>query len=567
MGVTTIEQEEGGDRFNETAQEALNRRIEILQSVQGGIDGWRNVILGRDENNFCSQTEICAIRQRAMFLCCAYKFALANMNRETWHSCYKQACTMLNGLGMKQATFYKTVANWNTVSRRFEGFPHSNPCVQCGKRPLPHLLEVYPSAKDPIVWFGLKNLASLTIESMHDFMLSSVIPRIALTWKKENLASTTTNNSCNAVSSTTATCTTTISSSDEDDTTAITTQDITTFLNAHKLESLSLSTTHRWMHLLGFDHDSRKKSFYVDGHERADVVMHREIFCTCYLTEWWKPRCKRWVHLSVEEAKQRNLDLTFGYTYHDIIGNEDRLEYHIDYWNKHLMIDGQEQKVIPPTTSIRISSQTRPLMIIGQDESVFAQYLLESKTWVGPKGQRPMFPKGEGDGYMLSAFVAREFGFGREMTAAELEKVNKERQGANKTYINTTAALEILKVTEKPLLTESPFVKYLYIGANNEGYWNSYHMSLQFEDVVDCLQILYPEFELLFLFDHSQGHARKRDGALSAIHMSRTYGGAQAVMRDTKILEANGYLGTNVPRQLNAEDTQSMVFQPEDSGP
>ena len=34
--------------------------------------------------------------------------------------------------------------------------------------------------------------------------------------------------------------------------------------------------------------------------------------------------------------------------------------------------------------------QTRPLMIIGQDESVFAQYLLGSKTWVGPKGQRPL---------------------------------------------------------------------------------------------------------------------------------------------------------------------------------
>lgn len=50
-------------------------------------------------------------------------------------------------------------------------------------------------------------------------------------------------------------------------------------------------------------------------------------------------------------------------------------------------------------------------MIIGQDESVFAQYLLSSKQWVGPKGQVPLLPKLEGDGYMLSAFVSREFGF------------------------------------------------------------------------------------------------------------------------------------------------------------
>ena len=66
-------------------------------------------------------------------------------------------------------------------------------------------------------------------------------------------------------------------------------------------------------------------------------------------------------------------------------------------------------------------------MIVGQDESVFAQYLLGSKTWVGPKGQRPLLPKSEGDGYVLSAFVSREFGFGRELSKAKLDKINGER--------------------------------------------------------------------------------------------------------------------------------------------
>ena len=80
-----------------------------------------------------------------------------------------------------------------------------------------------------------------------------------------------------------------------------------------------------------------------------------------------------------------------------------------------------------PATSIRVSSKVRPLMIVGQDESVFAQYLLGSKTWVGPKGQRPLLPKSGGDGYMLSALMPRLLGFGRELTMAELEKVNQER--------------------------------------------------------------------------------------------------------------------------------------------
>lgn len=91
-------------------------------------------------------------------------------------------------------------------------------------------------------------------------------------------------------------------------------------------------------------------------------------------------------------------------------------------------------------------------------------------------------------------------------------------------------------------------------------------MSLQFEDVVDCLLVLYPEFEFVFLFDHSQGHARKRNGALNALHMSKHFGGSQPLMRDTTILSDTGFLGKYSPR-LRIGDTQSMIFKPEDIGP
>jgi hypothetical protein len=342
------------------------------------------------------------------------------------------------------------------------------------------------------------------------------------------------------------------------------------FLNAHRLESMSLTTTWRWMRLLGFQYDSRKKSFYVDGHEREDVVGARSAFCKHYLTDY-EPYCKRWVQISVGEAKTiSDLNVDFGYSYFDIVGNQEKLEFHVDYWNRIIAAADANQQSIQnekkPTTSVRVSSQTRPLIIVGQDESVFAQYLLGSKTWVGPKGQRPLLPKTEGDGYMLSAFVSREFGFGKEMTDAELAMVNDARRGMHKTYIDTQAATKILKSIQKPLLTESPFVKYLFIGSNNEGYWNSYHMSLQFEDVVDCLQVLYPDYDFVFLFHHSQGHARKRNGALSALHMSRTFGGAQPIMRDTTIIQADGYLGTHSPK-LNVGDTQTLVFKPDDIGP
>ena len=40
------------------------------------------------------------------------------------------------------------------------------------------------------------------------------------------------------------------------------------------------------MRLIVFGHDRRKKSFYVDGHEREDVVTDRYGFCKRYLTEY-----------------------------------------------------------------------------------------------------------------------------------------------------------------------------------------------------------------------------------------------------------------------------------------
>ena len=526
----------------ETPQEALERRIKVLKSVHESENSWRNVIIGRDIDNFCTKTEIFEIRQRSTFLCRAYQLALQHMNQWTWHRCCQEACNELNSIGMMQGTCYKTVAAWNMIFRQGEVFPHPNPYVQCGKRPLPKLLEVFPDAKDQIVSYAVKNLAKLTIELVHNFILSYVIPRLVTLWKQSE---SDTNNVTTAIN-------------ENDDT-------VSAFLKAHRLESLSLTTTWRWMRLLGFHYDTRKKSFYVDGHEREDVVATRNNFCEEYLTKF-EPYCRRWVQLSVEEASAiKDLNLSFGYQYEDIIAGKSYIEFHhVDYWNQ--FSDKETADPRPATTSIRVSSRAKPIMIVGQDESVFAQYLLGSKTWVGPKGQRPLLPKSEGEGYMLSAFVSRELGFGRSLTEDELTRINNERR-IGKTFTDQQAADEIYNKTHyKPLLTESPFVKYLYIGANNDGFWNGFHMSLQFEDVVDCLMVLYPEFEFVFLFDHSQGHARKRNGALNAFQMSKTFGGAQPVMRDTTILSDTGFLGPHSPR-LNVGDVQSLVFKPEDCGP
>ena len=258
--------------------------------------------------------------------------------------------------------------------RNLESFPHPNLYVQCGKRPLPRLLEIYPDAKDQIISFGVKNLATLTIEGIHDFIVSIVIPRLASVWQEDQKAATI---SANHTSGRPATSTsvdgyieTPVDSIRQEEGN----QELTSaFLKAHGLESMSFTTAWRWMRLLNFKYDTRKKSFYVDGHEREDVVENRKEFCKRYLTEL-EPYCTRWIQVSKEDASMINdLDLRLGHSYFDILKNIDMLEFHVDYWNQCCNKNESSTDVtLHPTTSIRVSSRAAPLMIIGQDESVFA---------------------------------------------------------------------------------------------------------------------------------------------------------------------------------------------------
>lgn len=164
---------------------------------------------------------------------------------------------------------------------------------------------------------------------------------------------------------------------------------------------------------------------------------------------------------------------------------------------------------------------------------------------------------------MISAFQSRLLGFGRPMTTEELDAVNIYRCG--KVYWDTEAALEVHKQTPKQPLKESPFIRSIVVGANNDGYWNSMHMSIQFEDCIDCCKVLYNN-EWLFLFDHSQGHNRKRKGALDARTMNLSWGGAQPKLRSTQIVEAEGFLGPFQPL-LRVGDVQEMVWPLEVSSP
>jgi hypothetical protein len=151
-----------------------------------------------------------------------------------------------------------------------------------------------------------------------------------------------------------------------------------------------------------------------------------------------------------------------------------------------------------------------------------------------------------------------------KISEEQLKEVNKYREG--KHYMDEEAAKSKRGSASKGALTRSPFVVEFHYGAQEQGNWNYEHMVLQLEDCVDCLKVLLPEYDYLFLFDHSYGHDRQREDGLNVERMIKSYGGKQAILCNTLIKQEKGYLGAHL-RTLRPGDIQKMAFQDSDDGP
>ncbi len=164
----------------------------------------------------------------------------------------------------------------------------------------------------------------------------------------------------------------------------------------------------------------------------------------------------------------------------------------------------------------------KPLIIIGHDECIFKQYSLSKKYWVALYGQQVLVPKEKGQGVMDSAFQSKEFGFGLELTPEQLNVGSPARRGTK--YKDEESAISKLGTSIKKNLPKSPFVKEFECGASNEGYWCYEHKVLQFENVIDCLMVLFLQYDYLFMFDHLCGHDKQREDWLNVQRMSKLYG-------------------------------------------
>ena len=86
--------------------------------------------------------------------------------------------------------------------------------------------------------------------------------------------------------------------------------------------------------------------------------------------------------------------------------------------------------------SIRLPVGVRPVLMVGQDESTFHQFIFSKKQWKGPNGKESLMPKSEGEIYMASGYTAREFGLGLgSLLTPHVRNEINETHRQQKTYL------------------------------------------------------------------------------------------------------------------------------------
>jgi hypothetical protein len=133
-------------------------------------------------------------------------------------------------------------------------------------------------------------------------------------------------------------------------------------------------------------------------------------------------------------------------------------------------------------------------------------------------------------------------------------------------YFDLEAAKAVQDNVYKLDLVEDPLVRLFEFGGGN-GYWSGNHIIIQIEDVMDCLKHLHgDQYKYCFLFDHSSGHAKKRENGLDAKKMNVSWGGNMS-MRNTHIESYHGFIGpyhdSSIEGMVTVGAEQTLTYESE----
>lgn len=179
-----------------------------------------------------------------------------------------------------------------------------------------------------------------------------------------------------------------------------------------------------------------------------------------------------------------------------------------------------------------------PVYHIGQDEAVFKQFALSSRTW-SVEGKTKLRPKTEGMGIMVSAVFDEWRGFGLPLTLEEITLINTTFDA--RALAADTPPPKKLKVGESP----GPIFFQYGNGKGKQGYWDGLKFQDQCNDFMDVVEIVHPDMQILLEVDHSSGHLKEQSDGLMVNAMGMKWGGKTIPKHDTVMDE--GCLGADPP--------------------
>lgn len=537
--------DEGADVYN-----GLVQLVESLTLVGQSANGYEEAgVIDLHEDSKLTKHALFDLRNKCLYLRVAYSIALAEYRVGfPFQACCDKAARLLNDLTLFNAATGRTIMNWNRIFRVNHQFPNPNPYVANGIKRKPTLFEVFPTAAVDVSNFILDHLEHFSVELLREHFNTTMIKQL----------------------------------NEEVKTNINFTEDSEEFqlVDRYLKNPPSYSTVGRWVGYLGFKREVSKKCYYVDGHEYAEQIEHRSRLTDEYLSVL-EPRSHRWVHLSqteFDDLKTALEDDKDGEKAKDMLdkvaykfkGVDEKVyfEFHVDKHVRLQKIANDKYGAFGGRVSIRKKAEDKPVIIFGQDEAIFNAFLSRTHQWVDPNGRRAIMPKTVGAGIMISAFQSRELGWGIPITEDQLKEINAAR--ANQEYFDKAAAIAVNGNTKKQPLESSPGILKFAYGKN--GYWTGNHTILQTEDIIDCVKvILGDEYEYVFLFDSSSGHAKKRVDGLDAKEMNKNWHSTPSQARNTKIERQEEFVGpyydASNPAMVTIGQEQTMNFTSEDVGP
>eukprot|EP01047_Picozoa_sp_COSAG01_P060206 COSAG01_NODE_7345_length_3242_cov_6.925867_1_plen_476_part_10 len=307
--------------------------------------------------------------------------------------------------------------------------------------------------------------------------------------------------------------------------------------------------------------DGSRKTYYVDAHNRPDVVKYRNETYTPRMEEA-EDRAYVWMYLN--EAENKELQEHHAAQAAKLAADHpDRCqpvpptprrwvpgpdgtgtfaEYHIDDSEAFnalrstlphggMLKSGMQAHPDKPSEaewtckfqhSYDVCRCHLPVQLTGQDESAYHGNEMSTCHWkVDEHGK--LRKKGKGQTEMVSAFTDQTRGLALPLSATELQQVNDLRRTKY----------------GRPPLTESPGVRYLQFGKDKDTvWWNNEQMVQQTVDYMDAAEVIYPDMQLHMEFDWSSGHSRRSDDGLAVASMNWGYGGKQQHLRPSKLTAA-----------------------------